>query len=82
MMNLELTKTQAIMLAGILGATEGQELTEVYRTITQNLNRDERILADDITALVYEEYITSEDVSVNEDYLYAEAKKLNGGDEQ
>ena len=77
MINLQLTKTQAIMIAGILGATEGQELIEVYRSITQNLNRNERMLVDDITALVYEEYITSEDVNINEDYLYAEAKKLN-----
>jgi len=77
MINLQLTKTQAIMIAGILGATEGQELIEVYRSITQNLNRNERMLVDDITALVYEEYITSEDVNINEDYLYEEAKKLN-----
>ena len=78
MMKLELTKKQAIMIAGILGATEGLELTEVYRKLTKEFGNTEREISYDITNLIYEEFnVHKDDIHINEDYLYAEAKKLN-----
>ena len=76
MLNLQLSEKQAVMLAGILGATEGWELNSVYSELTGKLNEDDRIVADDITNLINEQLLMNELV-INEDNLYIEAKYLN-----
>ena len=77
MLNINLSKKQAVMLAGILGVTEGVGLNEVYGNIMERLNDEEKIVADDIANLINEQALIG-GIVINEDNLYMEAKMLNG----
>ena len=77
MLNINLSKKQAVMLAGILGVTEGVGLNEVYGNIMERLNDEEKIIADDIANLINEQALIG-GIVINEDNLYMEAKMLNG----
>lgn len=81
MIKIELNVREAVMLAGILGVTEGTSLNDVYYQLLKAIrscDKEKYVLIEDITNLMQEEIHIQDDPSINEDYLYFEARKLNG----
>ena len=80
-MKIELDVREAVMLAGILGVTEGTSLNNVYYQLLDGIrscDKEKYVLVGDITILAQEEIDIQDDPSIDEDYLYFEACKLKG----
>ena len=81
MITIEMTDKEAVMVAGIIGATEGLQLNDFFYKLIAEIrkhNGKEYILISEIADLIREELNCQEDPIINEDYLYDEARKLNG----
>lgn len=81
MIKIELDVREAIMLAGILGVTEGTSLNPLYYELLDGIrahDKEKYVLIEDVTNLTQEEIHLQDDPSIDEDYLYFEACKLNG----
>lgn len=71
MINITLTKKEAVILAGLLGATCGMHLEDIYQEITKNLTVEEWATSDDIC----EEILEQIGRYIDEDEAYEEAVK-------
>lgn len=72
MLNITLTDKEVVLLTGILGATEGSGLEELYMKFATYLDREDkdfRIMADDISIELQERGL------IDEDELYDKAVK-------
>ena len=80
MVTLKLTDKEAVVLAGILGATEGMILSDVYKELFKQIkekNDKDVDIVFDIVNLIDEVLNVHENPVINEDFLYNEAVKLN-----
>lgn len=77
MLHIELSEKEVVMLRGILGVTSGMAFEDLFKQLSDHLNDDELIIADDMTDLIYEIIYMHKNKELDEDFLYKEAKKLN-----